>query len=77
MPYLDIIIGPTQSSFLAKRRVTDNAIIVQKYISYFWKMRDKEAYMILKIDLDKAFNRKKWSFIYTTFLLFNFPRNLT
>lgn len=56
-PLLPDIIGPIQASFLSNRRATDNAIIVQEYITRFDKMRGNQANMILKIDLDKAFDR--------------------
>lgn len=54
-PILPSIIGPSQASFLSNRRASDNAIIVQKYISHFKKMKGKNANMILKIDLKKSF----------------------
>lgn len=50
-PFLDTIIGPTQSIFLANRRVADNAIIVQEYLNHFRKIKGEKANMILKIDL--------------------------
>ncbi|KAF3664257.1 hypothetical protein FXO37_11590 [Capsicum annuum] len=75
-PYLDHIIGPTQASFLANRRAADNAIVVQEYISHFKKMKGRQARMILKIHLEKAFNRIKWAFIHDTLLQFNFPQDI-
>lgn len=50
-PLLPDIIGPSQVSFLSNRRASDNAIIVQEYITHFGKKRGKPANMILKIDL--------------------------
>lgn len=38
-------------------RASDNATIIQEYISHFSKMQGKKADMILKIDLEKAFDR--------------------
>ncbi|KAF3661675.1 hypothetical protein FXO37_12812 [Capsicum annuum] len=61
--HLPTLISYTQSSFLSNRRTTDNAIIVQEYITHFAKMRGKKANMILKTDLEKAFDRIEWSFI--------------
>ncbi|XP_059294669.1 uncharacterized protein LOC132047674 [Lycium ferocissimum] len=54
-PSLPEIIRPNQSSFLSNRRASDNAI-VQEYISHFKKMKGKNPNMILKIDLEKAFD---------------------
>lgn len=40
-------------------------------------MKGKKANMILKIDLEKAFDRLKWSFIYHTLRFFKFPPYIT
>ncbi|XP_075086378.1 uncharacterized protein LOC142169075 [Nicotiana tabacum] len=60
---LNNIIGPTQASFLSNRRAANNAIVVHEYINHFQKMKGKNANMILKVDLEKAFDRIEWSFI--------------
>lgn len=39
-------------------------------------MKGKKVVMILKIDLQKAFDRIEWSFIRDTLLFFNFPSKL-
>lgn len=56
-PYLDHLIEPTQASFLANRRAADNAIIIQEYINHFKRIKGRKANMILKINLEKAFDR--------------------
>ncbi|XP_019265527.1 PREDICTED: uncharacterized protein LOC109243087 [Nicotiana attenuata] len=76
-PILPHIIGPSQASFLSNRRACDNAIIVQEYITHFRKMRGKSGNKILKIDLEKAFDRLEWSFIRDTLAAFNFPHGLS
>lgn len=76
-PLLHNIIGPTYASFLSNMRGADNAIVVQEYITHFPNMKGKNANMILKIDLEKAFDRLKWSSIRDSLLFFKFPPNLT
>lgn len=56
-PFLHNISGPTYSSFLSNRRADDDAIVVQEYITHFQKMKGKNANMVLKIDLEKVFDR--------------------
>lgn len=51
-PPMDRIIGQIQVSFLSKRRSSNNSIVVQELISYFSKMKGKNANLILKIDLE-------------------------
>nr|XP_009784753.1 PREDICTED: uncharacterized protein LOC104233125 [Nicotiana sylvestris]XP_016498758.1 PREDICTED: uncharacterized protein LOC107817444 [Nicotiana tabacum] len=76
-PILPSIISPSQASFLSNRRACDNAIIVQEYISHFKKIKGRNANKILKIDLEKAFDRLELSFIRDTLLFFGFPSNTT
>lgn len=71
-PYLTHIIGPSQVSFLFNRRASNNAIIVQEYITRFETIRGKIPHTILKIDLERAFDRIEWSFIRDTLQTFNF-----
>lgn len=68
-PFLQDLIGPTQASFLANRRVADNAILVQEPLHYFKSSKSKKGYVMLKIDLEKAFDRLEMSLIRDTSLL--------
>lgn len=68
------IIGDSQASFLANRRASDHAILVQKVISHFQKMKEKTGNMAVKIDLEKAFDRIEWPFIKETLEYFNIPK---
>lgn len=70
-PLFTNLISPTQSSFLPSRRTSDNAIIVQEVINHFRKIKGKKTNMILKIDLEKAFDRLECSFIRQTLHFFN------
>lgn len=74
-PYLDSIICPQQCSFILGRRVVDNAIIVQEAIHSFQKTKGKCGKMMLKIDLQKAFDRMELSFIKQSLSILNFPKN--
>lgn len=75
-PHLDKIISPNQCSFIPGRRVVDKAIIVQEAIRSFQKSKGKFGKMLLKIDLEKAFDRLEWSFIKQSLLILNFPKNI-
>lgn len=63
-PFLSVIIGLTQSIILSNKR---------KYINHFHKMRGKSANIILKIDLEKAFDKIEWSFIRDSLLFLQLP----
>lgn len=53
-----------QSSFIPDRRMIDNAIIVQEAMHSFRWQKGKIGNMLLKIDLEKAFDRLEWSLIH-------------
>lgn len=69
-PILPHLINLIQASFMANRRASNNAIIVQEFISHFRKMKGKKVGMILKkhlIDLNGPLSGIP--FIITIFLI--------
>lgn len=60
------IVGPEQSSFVPKREIVDNIAIYQEALHTMRVKKGKVGYMILKIDLEKAYDRLSWSFIRET-----------
>lgn len=75
-PFMSKLIRPCQTSFLESRQTSNNVIIVLEIINHYRKMKGKESNMILKLDLEKAFDKIEWSFIIGTLRLFNLPHNL-
>lgn len=75
-PFMSKLIRPCQTSFLESRQTSNNVIIVLEIINHYRKMKGKESNMILKLDLEKAFDKIEWSFIIRTLWLFNLPHNL-
>lgn len=60
-PILPSIISPTQCSFVPRRQITDNIIIVQEMLHTMRKKQGSGGYMALKIDFEKAYDRLRWS----------------
>ena len=75
-PILPIIISPTQCSFVPKRQITDNVIIVQEMLHSMRSKQGKRGLMMIKIDFEKAYDRLRWSFIRESLLELHLPRNL-
>ena len=75
-PLLPALISPMQSAFLEGRRGSDNVIIAQKLIHSLKNRRGKDGYMVIKIDLKKAYDHLEWSFIKMVLEHFNFPSNI-
>ncbi|XP_031115795.1 uncharacterized protein LOC116019654 [Ipomoea triloba] len=60
------LIGPFQSSFVHGRQISDNVIIYQEVLNYMRKCKGKKGYILVKIDLEKAYDRLSWDFIQDT-----------
>lgn len=75
-PLMNKMIGPYQASFFKNRQATDNAIIAQEVFTHFQKMKGKAANMILKLDLEKRFDKMEWSFIWDTLHYFKLLQSI-
>ena len=65
-----------QSAFLIGRRGLDNVIIAQDLIHSLKNRRGRERFMVVKIDLEKAYDKLEWSFIKMVLDHFGFPSNI-
>lgn len=70
------LVLPNQTSFVPCRYIQNNVIIVQEAIHLMSKFQEKQGCVILKIDLEKAYDRLKWSFIEETLHLTGIPETL-
>ena len=60
------LIGPHQTSFVPGRHITENIIIAQEVIHSMRRKMGKKGFMAIKVDLEKAYDRLSWNFIYET-----------
>lgn len=74
--FLGKLIGPQQTSFLKGRRAIDNVVIIKDIVHHLHNSKSSKESLILKIDLEKVFDRIEWSFIYPMLLLFKFPQKI-
>uniref|UniRef100_A0A2N9IUL5 RNase H type-1 domain-containing protein n=1 Tax=Fagus sylvatica TaxID=28930 RepID=A0A2N9IUL5_FAGSY len=66
-PLLSNLISPFQAAFVPGRRGIDNVIIAQELIHSLHKKKGAKGSFVVKIDLEKAYDRLEWSFIRETF----------
>ena len=52
-----------QTTFLEGRKASGNVVIAQELIYSLKRRKGKEGYMVVKIDLEKAYDCLEWSFI--------------
>lgn len=67
------VVSHSQSSFVPGRHITDNIIILQEMVHSMNYMRGKKGFTILKLDLEKTYDRVEWSFVDYTLELLNIP----
>ena len=51
------LVSPSQTAFVVGRRGTDNVIVAQELLFAMERMKGRTSYMIIKIDLEKAYDR--------------------
>ncbi|XP_061368484.1 uncharacterized protein LOC133311446 [Gastrolobium bilobum] len=62
-PFIGNLISPNQVSFIPRRNIQDNIIIVQELIHSIHRMTGKKCFFSIKIDLEKAYDKLNWGFI--------------
>ena len=60
------LIGPAQASFIPGRLSTDNIVVVQEAVHSMRRKKGKKGWMLLKLDLEKAYDRIRWDFLEDT-----------
>lgn len=74
---IDSIISDTQSVFIPGRQITDN-IMVAFEVMHYMKRKDKgkESWMVLKLDMSKAYDRVEWRFLEAALQKLGFDRRV-
>ena len=75
-PLLPSLISPMQIAFIEGRRGTDNVIIAQELIYSLRKRKGRTGFMVVKIDLEKAYDCLEWSFIKMVLEHFGFSESM-
>ncbi|XP_057419022.1 uncharacterized protein LOC130713254 [Lotus japonicus] len=75
-PCLQEIVGPLQSSFIAGRGTSDNAIILQEVAYFMMNKKRRSRNVIFKLDLEKAYDQVSWQFLEKTLVEFGFPSSI-
>ena len=74
---MEKLVNPIQSKFVPGRHITDNIIVTQDIAHSMGKMTRKNSYMTIKVDLEKAYDRLSWDFIFDTLNDIGIPPRLT
>ncbi|CAL1404640.1 unnamed protein product [Linum trigynum] len=69
------LVDENQTSFVPKRHITSNIIILQEIIHSMNQKKGEKGLMVLKVDLAKAYDRINWSFLKSTLEAAGFPQD--
>ncbi|CAL1355512.1 unnamed protein product [Linum trigynum] len=72
-PLMRKLISPRQSSFIPGRQTSDNILIVQEVLHSLKKRQGKKGGIVVKIDLEKAYDRLRWDFLRDTLIEVGLP----
>jgi len=73
VPFLQKHVTPHQHAFIKGRSIFDN--ILAALIGVEYAKLSKQQYVLLQLDLDKAYDRAHWLFIQATMLKMEFGRS--
>jgi len=62
-PLLDKLVSPYQSIFIPGRSIHDNILLSHEILHKFKKCKGKTAWVAMKLDMKKAYDRLEWDFI--------------
>ena len=58
-----VVIASIQCGFIRERSGANDIIIVQEVIHKIWFFKGKKGVMVIKIDLEKAYDSLDWRFV--------------
>lgn len=67
------VVSVSQSSFVPRRHTTYNAISLQELIHCMQNLKGRLGFMIINLDLEKAYDMVKWSFVEKMLVHFGIP----
>ncbi|CAL1373659.1 unnamed protein product [Linum trigynum] len=63
--YLPSIVSPGQNGFVRGRQIVDNVLIGHEVMQYLKNKRvGKQSFMAVKVDMEKAYDRVEWPFLF-------------
>ncbi|WOK98607.1 hypothetical protein Cni_G07319 [Canna indica] len=71
---IDKVVSNEQAAFIQNRKLHDNIIIASEIVNIISKSKRKKHFLILKLDLEKTFDRVSWEAVHEIMKRMNFPR---
>uniref|UniRef100_A0A803QEM9 Reverse transcriptase domain-containing protein n=1 Tax=Cannabis sativa TaxID=3483 RepID=A0A803QEM9_CANSA len=70
---LEKIISPNQAAFVKGRHIAENSMIAREIVHSMSKKKGKRGFMMIKLDMEKAYDKMEWDFILSVLQCLRFP----
>ncbi|XP_060969677.1 uncharacterized protein LOC133036919 [Cannabis sativa] len=70
-------VSPNQAAFIKGRHIAENTMIAREIIHSMKRRRGKKGFMLIKLDLEKAYDKMDWEFIIKVLYQFGFTSPFT
>ncbi|KAF7815040.1 reverse transcriptase [Senna tora] len=74
-PQIPSFISFNQGAFVLNRKLVNYVLIAQELVVKFKRSKGRVGWMLIKIDLEKAYDKINWVFLIDTLSLFEFPQD--
>ena len=74
-PTVEKIIDSVQSAFVPKRSIHDNILLTHEIMNKFRNMKGKKAWVALKLNMEKGYDRFEWGLLFDALLKLGFHPN--
>uniref|UniRef100_A0A803PM53 Reverse transcriptase domain-containing protein n=1 Tax=Cannabis sativa TaxID=3483 RepID=A0A803PM53_CANSA len=71
------IVSPNQAAFVKGRHIAENTMIAREIFHSMGKRRGKRGFMLIKLDLEKAYDKLDWNFVTSVLLQLGFSNIFT
>lgn len=58
------LIHPVQGAFVPERDIQDNTLIAHEIFHSFRGKKGKTGWIVVKLDMEKAYDRLEWDFVF-------------
>lgn len=65
-PFIPRLVSPCQAGFVPGRSIHENIVVAQEMLHSMAKIKGKTSFFVIKVDIAKAYDRLRWSFIHDT-----------
>lgn len=69
---LQKLIHPLQGAFVPERDIQDNILLAHEIFPSFRSKKGKGGWIAIKLDMENAYDRLEWNFIFTILEKFSF-----